>query len=95
MFNKNMVASITAADGDLACATPIGQAPSGYVTVVVGRTTMNVGGNKIHDCYFSADGGATARALGAATLGDLLYWNGSVAGFELDATFTISFLYLN
>lgn len=35
------------------------------------------------ECYFSADGGATARTMAAIVTGDTLYWNGTNAGYDL------------
>lgn len=100
--NKSMAASTTAVDGDLACATTVAQAPAsssangGYIGVQVNGVSYLVGdGTKVAvDCYFSGDGGTTARALKSVVAGDLLYWNGSVVGFQLAAaTDKINFLY--
>lgn len=38
------------------------------------------------ECYFSADGGTTARAINAIVAGDTLYWNGTHAGYDLLVT---------
>ena len=100
--NKHMAASTTAVDGDVACATAIAQTPAsssangGYIGVNINGAAQFVGdGTKVAvDCYFSADGGVTARALKSVVTGDLLYWNGSIAGFQLAAaTDFVSFLY--
>ncbi len=94
LTNKNMTASVTASDGDAACATAIAAAPAlgGYVGVRVNGVHVQVSnGNKTLDCYFSGDGGTTARATGAIAAGDLLYWVGSVAGYQLDASDKIDF----
>jgi hypothetical protein len=100
--NKNMAASTTAADGDVACATAVATTPAssttlgGGIGVRVNGVNYLVGdGTKVAvDCYFSADGGATARALRAVVATDLLYWNGSVAGFQLAAaTDKLDFVY--
>jgi hypothetical protein len=94
--NKNMSASLTTADGQQACATGITATPSAHsnVSVVVNGTTQNLTGDKTGDCYFSADGGTTARALNAIASGDKLYWNGSIAGFQLATTDRVSFNYV-
>lgn len=97
--NKNMPASVTVADGDLACATAVTTTPAtssalgGYIGVQVNGAGQFVGdGTKVAvDCYFSGDGGATARALRLVVAGDLLYWNGSIAGFQLAASDRVSF----
>mgnify|MGYP003351818403 CR=1 FL=1 len=94
--NKAMAASATASDGAQACSTAMGAAPAltSYVEVKVNGINYVVGnGVKTKDCYFSGDSGSTARAFGAIASGDYLYWNGSVAGFQLDTNDVIDFLY--
>ena len=99
--NKSMTASITVNDGDLACATAVANTPAvssangGYVFVVVDGVVFNPGdGTKVAvPCYFSGDGGATARAMKSIVVGDLCYWNQSIAGFNLAASDLISFFY--
>lgn len=95
-LNKNMTASVTAADGVVACATPITATPASasYVQVAVNGLIQHLGdGDKLHDCYFSADAGVTAKALTAIVATDLLYWVGSIAGFQLAVTDKIDFFY--
>lgn len=100
--NKGMAAETTTADHDEACATGISATPAAsnnangaYVAVRVNGIGYTVGdGVRTKDCYFSGDGGATARAFGAIVATDKLYWNGSIAGFQLAAsTDIIDFLY--
>ena len=50
-------------------------------------------GDKLKDCYFSADAGATARTIAGITAADKLYWVGSVAGYQLATSDKISFTY--
>jgi len=95
-LNKNMTASVTTADNQVATATTIAATPgnSGYVRVFVNGVAYRLGnGVKTLDCYFSGDSGSTARAAGAIVSGDTLYWVGSVAGFQLAATDKIEFDY--
>jgi len=95
IVNKNMTASVTASDGALATATTVASTPGGdsYVGVRVNGAHQLVGnGTKVSvDCYFSGDSGSTARAFSAIVSGDELYWNGTIAGFELAATDRIDF----
>lgn len=98
--NKQMAASLTTADGQVACATTVAQTPAtpttagGWVNVLVNGVSYPVGdGVKTTACYFSADGGATARTLKAIATGDTLYWNGSIALFQLAVTDLVDFLY--
>jgi hypothetical protein len=92
--NKSMVASATASDFDIACATAVAGVPNGYVGVNVNGVAQSVGnGVRTSSCYFSADGGATARAYGAVASGDHCYWVGTVALFQLAATDVVDFIY--
>jgi hypothetical protein len=95
--NKNMVASVTVADNDAATATVVAKANAlgGYIAVSVngvGPYLVGDGTKVAVDCYFSGDGGVTARALSAVVIGDTLRWNGSVAGFQLAASDRISLM---
>lgn len=95
--NKNMTASVTVADNDVACVTAMAATPasSSYVYTEVNGLAVSVGnGVKTADCYFSGDSGTTARALNAVVSGDKLYWVGSVAGYQLDANDRITFDYV-
>lgn len=94
--NKEMVASVTTTDEDLATITALVSTPvaSSYLKVAVNGKKMELGdGVKTKDCYFSDDGGTTAKTYNGILAGDLLYWNGSIAGFELDANDRIDFEY--
>lgn len=92
--NKDMPAESTGSDGDLACDTGVAITPSdhGYIIVSINGNIVSVGdGVKTKDCYFSNDAGATARAIQDIVAGDKLYWNGTIAGYELDANDRIDF----
>lgn len=94
--NKAMTASATSADGQAACATTIASTPGNhaYVRIYVNGLAEAIGdGVKTKSCYFSADGGTTARTIANITAGDTLYWVGSVAGYQLAATDLIDFDY--
>jgi hypothetical protein len=94
--NRDMVASITTADGQLATATTLAATITAWVEVQVNGAGVEMGdGVKTKACYMSGDSGATARAYGALTAGDQLYWNGSIAGYELSATDRIDVIYDN
>lgn len=94
--NKEMTASVTASDGDVACATTLVAAParSGYIGVFINGVPVTVGNAvKTKSCYFSADGGTTAKGFTNLAAGDTLYWNGSIAGYQLAITDRIDFFY--
>jgi hypothetical protein len=64
------------------------------VQILVNGISINLGhGFKNKPCYFSADGGVTARLIADIEAGDQLYWNGSIAGYELDTTDDIDISY--
>ncbi len=95
-LDKNLVAKVTAADGDKATDSVISAAPAygGNVFVDVNGKIAIVGdGVKTDECYFSSDGGITARAIEDISAGDTLHWVGSVAGYQLDANDRISLHY--
>lgn len=94
--NKEMAANATTADFQVATATTIVSTPAndGYVEVMVNGSMQRVGnGVRTKDCYFSSDGGATAKTIANITAGDTLYWVGSVASWQLATTDLIDFNY--
>ena len=91
-----MAASVTTADGDVGCNTAMAATPTsdGYVRVFVNCDVPEIGdGVKTKDCYFSADSGATAKTIANIASGDKLYWNGSIAGYQLATTDKVSYDY--
>jgi len=96
-LNKSMAANVTTADGQLATNTPIAALPfrDSYVIVTVNDHGVGVGdGVKTRECYFSRDGGVTALLLDSIQVGDQLYWNGSVAKYQLEVDDVVSFNYV-
>lgn len=94
--NRNMAANVTTSDGQSATGTPIAATPKNdsLVIVEVNSVLATLGdGNKSNECYFSVDGGTTARLLKDITSGDILFWNGSIAKYELQASDRLSFFY--
>jgi hypothetical protein len=96
-LNKFMMAAVTTFDGDLATTIAIAATPpaNGWIMVFINGVEVRLGnGTKTGvACYFSGDGGVTARATGQVVNGDFLYWNGSVAGYQLDLGDRIDFDY--
>ena len=93
----------TITDGDLATNDTISNTPVDgcYVSVFINGQEFEVGnGVTTKAAYFSDDGGTTAKNFsstgpnGQITTGDNIYWNGSVAGTQLQAGWRISLLYL-
>ena len=67
---------------------------NGTVTVNVNGLHASLGDAvKTKECYFSRDTGTTALAISALTAGDQLIWNGTIAGYDLDATDKIDIIY--
>lgn len=92
--NINMTANSTTADGQLATAVTVADEPipGSAVLVRVNGVGVDVGSGQA--CYFSPDN-VIIRSLTDVQQGDSLYWNGSVAGYELNATdYSIDFVYL-
>jgi hypothetical protein len=67
-----------------------------YVRVLINGIGAELGdGVKTLDCYFSDDGGTTAKAISAITAADTLYWNSLLAGYVLtNGTDIVDFDYL-
>lgn len=85
----------TSADGD-STGIQITYSPfsDGSVAITVNGLGANIGnGAKDEACYFSSDDGTTAKAIANISAGDTLYWNGSIAEFELDPTDEIDIVY--
>jgi len=83
--DKDLTPNITSGDDSFTGIT-ISDTPTGmrYVTVKVNGVSYEVGnGLKTKHCYFSGDDGYTARAISSITIGDKLYWNGVISGFDL------------
>lgn len=96
--NKQIAGIVTTADFDPATAIggAIASTPGAgsWVEVRLNGVTVSVGnGVKTTACYFSGDGGTTARATSAIVAGDRLYWVGSVAGYQIDTQDTFDFQY--
>lgn len=94
--NADKSLSPAASSGDGSSTTlAISATPVGYVAVAVRGVLTKVGnGTKTAcDCFFSGDGGTTARAYGAIVSGDVLYWNGTTAGYDIGTTDRVDLLY--
>jgi hypothetical protein len=95
--NVEMTALATVADGTPATATVVSQpsAGAGRISAFVNGIMYSVGdGVKTKPFYISGDGGTTARAFSAVVGGDAIYFNGSVAGFQLAVTDVITLSYM-
>lgn len=96
--NRNMSSLTVTGDNELACSSGILSNPitGSTIAVFINGLQVNLGdGVKTDDCYFSNDGGITAKNFSNVELGDLLYWNASIAGYGLDSTIDkITFMYL-
>jgi len=70
---------------------------NGFVDVKINGMSVRLGdGVKTRDCYFSADGGTTARSITDVEAGDSLYWNGLIAGYDLNSlTDEVSLFYIS
>lgn len=100
--NKGVTAADTVSDGDLACPVAVAVTPAasstngGYIGVRVNGVHVPLVGDGTTVgvwCYFSDDGGVTAKLMRDVVAGDLLYWNGSIAGYELEISDAIDFDY--
>lgn len=90
--NQFETASATSSDGD-ATGISIDNTPEGMVQVFVNGMMQELKGDKTGDCFFSSDGGTTAVTLSNIAATNTLHWNGSVAGYQLDATDKLTLVY--
>jgi len=94
--NKNMSGLTTTSDFNQACSIALVEPPArgGNIQVLINGLSTSVGnGVKNNSCYFSNDGGITAKTFALMSAGDLLYWVGSVAGYQISTSDKIDFLY--
>jgi hypothetical protein len=88
---------VTTADGQQAAASGLAATPVGTqkgALAFCNGVQLDVGnGVKTRECYFSGDGGATARTFPALQAGDFLYWNGSIAGYQIAASDVFAFAF--
>lgn len=91
----DITALVTTSDGDKAITFTVASAPidGSYIMVDVNGKLEAVGdGVKTKSFYFSGDSGVTARNFdssgpnGKVTIGDELFFNGSLAGYQLDTS---------
>ena len=81
---------------DSATGLTITSTPAGdsLVMVLVNGIKVELGdGVKTADCYFSGNGGSSARAISAIAAGDELYWNG-ISAYTLETTDSVDFIYV-
>lgn len=94
-IDLNKVSAITEVDNDsTGIAITFTPFHDSIVMIKVNGIEINLGdGVKTEAAYFSNDEGLTAKLIADITAGDILYWNGSIAGYELDATDDIDISY--
>jgi len=103
-LNRNMMArDITPGlDNQLALTVPVQQIPKSRIKITVnngGFVQAGIPDGSYIGSYFTsvADNGDPAKARvndGDVQIGDMLYWIGSIAGFDLDSTDYLDYEYL-
>jgi hypothetical protein len=83
--DKNFTMTQSSVGDNFFTGLTISHIPVGYVTVFINgvETDIGYGTTNSSSCYFSSDGGLTAKTQNNIIEGDGLYWNNSIAGFEL------------
>ena len=89
------VVTATTSDG-----TPIGvvsKNPHGEVLVEVNGISINLANGQSNistsACYFTDPSGVVVRGENEVNTGDILFWNGSIAGYELATDDEIKIIY--
>lgn len=98
LANVDMPGLKTTVDGSLAVSVPLQEQPvDGFVSLLVNGLDISIGSSsKASPAYFSGDGGLTARSLtavGGVRVGDYLYWNGTIATYQLAPSDKLTFKY--
>jgi len=95
-FYQSSVSTLTSGNNSTTGIT-LSNTPSQYsrVQLFVNGQLQKIGDGTFSnvDCYFSNDGGLSALLFTSLVSGNVLYWNGVSAGFELDATDEIDIIY--
>lgn len=91
--DKNIPALATAADGDPLWDEGITYKPVGYVRVFVRGVAIHVTEDKTGEAYWSDNGGGHALLFSEVVAGSTLHWNGSIAGYEVQAGWRVSLDY--
>jgi hypothetical protein len=87
---QNATALATTGSSSPACAVGLSHTPAGEVVLSINGNIVSIGLAVMDSAYWSNDGGSTAKTPSA---GDVLYWNGNVAGYQLAPTDAIQFTY--
>ena len=84
--DKNFIMTQTSIGDGFFTGLTISNSPLGYVTVFINgiESDLGYGSTSSSSCYFSDDGGVTAKSIGSISIGDGLYWNNSISGFVLN-----------
>jgi hypothetical protein len=95
-FYQSSLSTLTSGNNSTTGIT-LSNTPSQYsrVQLFVNGQLQKIGDGTFSnvDCYFSNDGGLSALSFTSLVSGNVLYWNGVSAGFELDATDEIDIIY--
>ena len=92
--NKASAPSATSGNDSPTGIVILSNPSGGYVGVRINGWAKELGdGVKTKDCYFTADSGATARSIANIAIGDELYWNGTIAEFNLATTDRVDLKY--
>ena len=95
-YSQRNVASAATSGNYQSTEIVLSATPNDAVTVSVylGGIYQIIGdGVRTTDCYFSSDSGVTAKTIANLTSGDTLYWNGVIAGFDLDINDRFTIIY--
>jgi len=95
-FYQSSLSTLTSGNNSTTGIT-LSNTPSQYsrVQLFVNGQLQKIGDGTFSnvDCYFSNDGGLSALSFTSLVSGNVLYWNGVSAGFELDTTDEIDIIY--
>ena len=93
--NQNMTVLSGVSSIYLSTNSTVTDVPISRIRVMLNALEVEVGnGITLSDCFFSDDGGSTAKTWTTVAQGDNLYWNGNNAPYQLESTDSMDFIYL-
>jgi hypothetical protein len=97
IYKQSLNVLDTSGDNSMATTSGLSYTPINdtYVSIYVNGRNIEITGDKLGSCYFSSDGGTTAKTIENLEKGDILYWNGLIAGFDLENAYDKIFLTYN
>lgn len=96
LISQELTALQTVSNGDPMTSTGISQKPinNNEPQLTVNGVKVKISEDKLGYCYFSDDGGTTAKLYTEITANDILHWNETIAKYNIDIDDILEITYL-